>query len=344
MKRMFVLPIIIGAFLTGCSAGSINGIGGEMVTLPFSEGELVPREIVLDGEKSSIEVAAAVKPAVVGIYSNMAEGESIGSGVCVGSGGLIITNAHVVGDAENVKLYLSNDTMTGGEVVWLDEFTDVAMVRADIDLPYLNIVSEEDYAVGEEVLAIGTPLSLQFKHTVTGGIISAVDRTVKISDGGSLDGMIQHDASINPGNSGGPLINLSGEVIGVNTLKVDMAEGIGFALPARIAEPIISRINAGEEEISVVKLGLSAGDAAIAMFNGEIEEKAGVYVKDVKNKSILRKVGLKNGDIITEIDGEKVENIIDLRIKVLEKKYGDTITITFIRNGEEFKKDVELTL
>ena len=171
--------------------------------------------------------------------------KGIGSGVVVHPFGYILTNDHVAGgNPSSISVVFSDGTELEGRTLWSDPTLDLAMakVEAENDLVYAPLGNSEDLAIGETVVAIGTPLALQFQHTVTSGIISGLNRTVKIPTNlgeNFMEDLVQTDASINPGNSGGPLVNIRGEVIGINTVKVTRAEGIGFAIPIDVAMPII---------------------------------------------------------------------------------------------------------
>ena len=211
--------------------------------------DMSERLIAVENSTSSEELAKIVSPAVVGIRSYNQLGESVGTGVCVGKGGYIITNAHVVIDSNNLELYLFNGNVANATEVFRDESLDISILNCSETLPYLALVSE-NCAVGEDVLAVGTPMSLLLKHSYTKGIISALNRTLRVSgDNGDyyMQNLIQHDASLNPGNSGGPLINSKGEVVGINTLKIQSAEGLGFAIPSMSFKSLLNNYVKDEE-------------------------------------------------------------------------------------------------
>ena len=199
----------------------------------------------LSGGFSNI-FAQTVSPAIVAIESASVTNCSIGSGVCVKSGGYVLTNYHVVANQGNIKLYLSDNKVCKAIIVYSNPDLDLAVLKANYAIPFLNIAPSENLVVGQSVFAVGTPLSLNFKQTFSKGIVSALNRSVNVTLTDSscdvIHGLIQHDASINSGNSGGPLLNEFGEVIGINTLKISNAEGLGFAIPSKTFISIIENL------------------------------------------------------------------------------------------------------
>ncbi len=297
-----------------------------------------PRLIESTNYSTSAEVAKSVRPAVVGIYSQDYSSSSIGTGVAISEGGYVLTNSHVVTN-DVVTLYLASGETSKAKLVFRDAGLDLAIVKSETNLPYLGVASESDYNVGEDVLAIGTPLALQFKHSVTKGIISATNRTVKAEgeNGLTLNNLIQHDASINPGNSGGPLVNMKGQVIGINTMKVEDAEGMGFAIPCETITPIFTKLSAGGE-FKPAFLGLGGLDASV--WSGKFNDK-GVFVFDVKKNSPLDKIGVKKGDIILSINDEKIDGMLHLRKIIYSLNSGDEIKIHYLKdNYDTFSKIV----
>lgn len=305
-----------------------------------------PRMITATNSNNLEEIIKNVTPAVVGIsavYSNM---ESVGSGVAIAPKGYIVTNNHVVEGAKNITVYFANKTNAKAKLIWTDPAMDLAIIKTEIDMPYLEIGSSEGINVGADVIAIGTPLTLQFKHTTTKGIVSALNRTIEIdnSDGTTsyLQNLIQHDSSINPGNSGGPLINSAGQVIGINTLKVTDAEGLGFAVPIEIVVPVMNKILKNGIYVTPY-LGMFGFDATIAKFYNKTLENDGVYVLNIDANGPVYQAGLRQGDIIIAIDGLEIKTMLDLRKSVYNFEVGDTTTITFLRNGTQYKKSIAFT-
>ena len=195
------------------------------------------------------DFAKTVSPAIVGITSTIKTTTNIGSGVCVKSGGYIITNYHVIANGGEIVLHLHSGLTCKAVVIYKNPDLDIAVLKANYPVPYLNMVSSNSLIVGQTVYAVGTPLSLNFNQTFTKGIVSGLNRTVSVSlidsDVNVMSNLIQHDASINSGNSGGPLLNEFGEVVGVNTLKINNAEGLGFAIPSVKFIEIFNQIFAG---------------------------------------------------------------------------------------------------
>lgn len=323
MKKLFIIFTFLLIFLSGCIFNNQN-------QAIVSKEEMKPRLIESTNYRNNIEVVKSVSPAVVGIYSEDYNGASIGTGVAVEKGGYVLTNSHVVTN-NNVTLYLASGETTKASLVYRDSSLDLAIVKSNVDLPYLSIATSGDYLVGEDVLAIGTPLTLQFKHTVTKGIISAKNRTIKVegTNGITLQNLIQHDASINPGNSGGPLINLRGQVIGINTLKVEDAEGLGFAIPTETISPVFRKISAsGSYEPAFI--GFVGYDASVFSNNSNIK---GVYVYNVMKDSPMQKMGIEKGDIITHFNGKQIENMLDFRKELYSLNIDDEIQISYIKNN-----------
>lgn len=324
-----ILPMLI---LTGCGD---NYSGHADPTVDMSV-----REISTNSNVS--ELLNQARSAVVGISVTTNSGYSIGSGVSIAPNGYLLTNFHVVEGAKDITLYYADKTKGTAEIMWGDPSIDLAVLKSSRDLPYLSTSFENELSIGDEVYALGTPLTLQFKHTVTKGIISALGRTLESesSYGASfLQSLIQHDASINPGNSGGALINSSGKLIGINTLKATEGEGIGFAIPIEIGRLITEQISK-DNNYTVPYLGIFGFDADIAQVYDESIEEKGVYV--VSSTGPAKEVGIKKGDVITEIDGEQIKSILDLRLVLFSHKIGDVIALKYERNGTQ--NDVELTL
>ena len=301
-------------------------------------------------------VAKKLSPTVVGISTRQVSKDNIfsqeevldgvGSGVIVHSDGYILTNDHVAGGADQINVILQNGDELEGEVKWTDPSLDLAIVKVDVKgLPAAELGDSEQLLVGETVVAIGTPLGLQFQHTVTSGIISALDRLVKVpTDLGRnfMEDLIQTDASINPGNSGGPLINIDGKVIGINTLKVTSAEGIGFAIPINVAKPVIDHF-VREGEYTTPYIGIVGLDRIIAKYymqDGDLKE--GVYVVDIDPRGPAYRAGIRVDDIITRIDDIEVNKMINLRTAIYSRRVGDRVRVSFLRGRQEKSLDMVL--
>ncbi len=307
--------------------------------------DMTPRLITVGDDVSTTDMVEAVKSAVVGITATLSDGYSVGSGVAIASNGYILTNHHVIEGAGTIKVYLVNNLDSYAKVLWSDSALDLAILKADVDMPYLACMSSTELKVGEDVIAIGTPLTLQFKHTVTKGIVSALNRTLEISNiGGTttlMQGLIQHDASINPGNSGGPLISSSGKVVGINTLKATDAEGIAFAIPIEVATAITGKI-ISDVNYKVPKLGIFAYDADIAKFANKTILNNGLYIEDVKKNSCFYNAGVRNGDILLSINDYEVNSMNELRQILYSLNNRDKISLKIMRNNETHILNAEL--
>jgi serine protease Do len=310
------------------------------------------------------EVARIATPSVVGItvekitpssipsiFGRRTESQfGVGSGVIVSPDGYILTNHHVAGGRNNrIIVSLSDGRNVDGETVWSDSVLDLAVVKINQKgLPTVKLGDATKLSVGEPAIAIGNPLGLDFQRTVTLGIISAVNRTIRIETEKGINYMedlIQTDASINPGNSGGPLLNSKAEVVGINTIKVASAEGMGFAIPIDVAKPVVEKlVNTGT--FTEAYFGLFAYDKSLLPYlQTDIEDiKEGIYVAHIDENGPAYKAGLRLGCIIREIDGIKVNTMLQLRTIIFSKNPGDTIMVTHLMHGENEWVTVPVTL
>ena len=268
--------------------------------------------------------------------------QSLGSGVIVESNGIIITNNHVIANADEIKVSLSDKREFKGKVLGTDPKTDIAVLKIEArDLPAIPMGDSSKMEVGEYVLAIGNPFGLH--QTVTMGIISAIGRAnVGISD---YEDFIQTDAAINPGNSGGALVNTRGELIGINTAifsKSGGYMGIGFAIPTNMARAVLESI---KKEGKVVRgwLGVSIQEINpnLAKQFG-IKENAGALVSDVMEKSPAEKAGIKRGDVIVQYQGNPVDNPGHLRNSVAQTRVGTRVKMAIIRDKKEIPVEVNI--
>lgn len=264
----------------------------------------------------------------------------VGSGVVVSSDGYILTNNHVAGGkSKRIVVSFADGRNVDGEVVWADPVLDLAVVKVNLtDLTTLTLGDASKLEVGEPAIAIGNPLGLEFQRTVTSGIISALNRTIRIdTEEGSnyMEDLIQTDASINPGNSGGPLLNSNGEVIGINTIKVSSAEAMGFAIPINVTKPIMEKlISTGS--FTEPYLGLFAYDSKVIPYvDGDAKAQNGIYVAHVDTSGPAYKAGIREGCIIRQVDGSDVNTMLQLRTYIYSKAPGDTINITHLMHGTE---------
>ena len=275
-----------------------------------------------------------------------AEDLGIGTGIVVSEDGYILSNTHVTGDKFSICYVTIDENVYKGTVVFSEPDLDLSIIKINVkNLKPVVLGDSSDIKIGRQVFAIGNPIGYEFKRTVTAGIISAINRTIKIEDGESvsyISDLIQTDATINPGNSGGPLVNNKGEVIGINTVKITSAEGIGFAIPINVIKPVIKKIreNGKFEEAT---LGIYAYDGEVAEYmNLKNKTASGIYVSQVLLNSTTSNTDLKVGDIITSIDGKKLYTINDLREYLYSKEPGNEVILKILRNDREREINVVL--
>ena len=271
----------------------------------------------------------------------------IGSGIIVTEDGYILTNEHVSGSKYG-KCYVTfeNGGNFPADVVWSDSDLDLSIIKINVKgLKAANLGDSNNIKIGEAVYAIGNPIGFEFQKTVTSGIISATNRTIKFDENDKtiyMSNLIQTDATINPGNSGGPLINLNGEVIGINSVKITSAEGIGFATPINIVKPIVEKFKI-DGKFEEAEIGILAYDKnVIPYLNNGIKFESGIYVENISNDSAVKNSGLKIGDIITKIDNRDLNKMNDLREYIYTKKPGDEVTLFILRNRKQIDLKINL--
>jgi serine protease Do len=255
-----------------------------------------------------------------------------GSGFIISSDGYILTNNHVIADAEQITVTLRDGGDRVAKVIGADPDTEVAVIKIDANnLPYLEIADSDKLEVGEWVIAIGNPFGLS--HTVTAGIVSAKGRSVRLAE---YEDFIQTDAAINPGNSGGPLLNLDGKVVGINTAIIGPGGniGIGLAIPINMAKFVYDKLIKGEPIVRG-RLGIQIKDLTSDTAESlGIKETKGIIVIDVVEGSAAEKAGLKRYDVIVEFNGQKVEQANEFRNAVAMLKPGTTVELAVLRDGK----------
>ena len=283
----------------------------------------------------------------------------LGSGVIISESGYILTNEHVSG-IKNSSCYV---TMEDGKnynakVVWSDSDLDLAIIKINIKcIMYASLGDSDSLKVGESVYAIGNPIGFEFQKTVTSGIISALNRTITFSENEQsaqikydkdnqnevyMSNLIQTDATINPGNSGGPLVDNDGKIIGINTVKITSAEGIGFAVPINVIKPILQKLES-DGKFDEASIGIFAYDKnVIPYLNSNINFNKGIYVAQISLDSPAYRSGLQVGDVITKIDDIELEKMCDLREYIYSKKIGDVVRLSVLRNNKE--RNIEVVL
>lgn len=302
---------------------------------------------VIDSVKDSTVGISLLKPDGESILDlNVAEKWGMGTGIIVTRNGYVLTNQHL---AQNVgaKLVvtLNDGKETQGKVVWNEPNIDLAIIKIDEkNLKAATLGNSANSYVGDDVIAIGNPLGVEFQGTTTKGIISGINRAFTFKENNEevfMSGLIQTDASINPGNSGGPLINTDGEVIGINTVKLSDAEGIGFAVPINIVKPIIEKLEKADS-FDEAYLGIYALDREmIPYMDSSIKLDSGIYLTKVDKYGPCGKAGLKVGDIITSIDNIEVDRMVELREYIYSKEPGDAVTLKVVDGNE---KEVKIVL
>lgn len=285
-----------------------------------------------------VEVVDRVMPAVVAVNSyvpgsyfgrNVLVQSGSGSGAVISEDGYIVTNQHVIDDAAQIMVVTSDSRSFEATVVGEDRLTDLALLKIEQSgLTSIVLGNSEDVRVGETVLAAGNPLGY-LKHTVTRGIVSALEREVRAAQSQYAYTYIQTDAVINPGNSGGPLVNLRGEVVGINSAKISGAEGIGLAIPANTVKRVTSDLKK-DGRVRRPQLGILIQN--LSAYTGEPTDQ-GVYISKVDSGSSAAKGGLKAGDVITAVGKKEVRYIAQLFDALLSYYPGDKIELTIERNG-----------
>ncbi|SEN83617.1 serine protease Do [Amphibacillus marinus] len=351
---------IIGFLLLFSGMIPLNTVNLENGTSSNNEPTQNLIQTVTGDDGVSSEVLSNVAGAVVGVANIQsadlwAETADAGTGSGViykveNERAYVVTNHHVIDGATDIEVILTDGERVDAELHGSDELTDLAVLS--IDASYIDTVAEfgnsADLIVGETAIAIGNPLGTEFAGTVTKGIISGLDRSLEIdlNNDGTADwtvDVIQTDAAINPGNSGGALINAQGQVIGINSMKIALSsvEGIGFAIPIDEAQPIIEQLEQ-EGAVSRPFMGISAIDFSSVppqhverTLNLAADQlSGGIVIAEIHNESAASQAGLEIYDVITELNGEPINDMMALRQYLYtETEIGDTITVSFYRDG-----------
>lgn len=367
MKKKILISIsilLIGFLLGGLMFYVLGRIAGQNRHMPYTATPKVPRQI-METSRAFSEIVIAVSPSVVNISTTKVvkrntgpffedpffdlfspfhdfgtpkkwKERSLGSGVIVSQDGYIITNNHVVEKADEIKVTLLDKRTLKGSIVGADPKTDIAIIKIDANnLQTLSWGDSDKLQVGEFVLAIGSPYGLS--NTVTMGIISAVGRAnVGIAD---YEDFIQTDAAINPGNSGGPLVNIKGELIGINTAifsRTGGYQGIGFAVPSNMVRLVMDQlVQKGKVTRGWIGVTIQELTPELAQEFG-LKKSKGALVSDVAKDSPSARAGILKGDIILEFNGKEVKDVSSLRNMVAQSKTGSEITLKILRAGKEF--------
>jgi serine protease Do len=350
------LALVAGIVSGSLSAAAVSSLMRQPATAGGSAAPLGQNvsNVHIDESSAVINAVQAAMPAVVKIQSTTGgTGQSTGTGFIYNSDGWILTNRHVVADAQQLTVILADSRELDGRVYGIDTLTDLAIVKVDAsDLPTVKIGSSGDLEQGQLAIAIGNPLG-EFENTVTTGVVSGLGRQIVAggqtsSSSEQLNNLIQTDAAINPGNSGGPLIDSAGQVIGVNTAVSQDAQGIGFAIPIDVAKPIMQQAVDGQP-LTRPFIGIYyqpvtkqvAKERDLSVESGVIID-AGNDRPAVFPNSPAEAAGLKEGDVITAVDGTEVNADTDLAELLLPHKPGDTVTLRVLRGDSTQEIDVTL--
>lgn len=297
--------------------------------------------------ESVVGISKLKNPGNTVFLENSASQLGLGTGMIVSENGYILTNEHVSGARySNCYVTLPSGKNYKANVVWSDSDIDLSIVKINAkNLPYVSFGDSSKVQVGEKVYAIGNPIGFEFQRTVTSGIVSAVNRTVALTEedkSSYMEDLIQTDATINPGNSGGPLINADGEVIGINSIKITSAEGIGFAVPINIVKTIVQSFTT-QGKFEEASLGIFGYDKnVIPYLNSNLSIDNGIYVVQIKTNSPAAMYGLKERDILLSVDNIPLEKMCDLRCYIYEKKPGDKVEFQVLRNQKKMTINVTL--
>lgn len=370
MKKKIIFIFVI-ALILGYFAGNSNVFSPKKTKAPYTYNFQAPTNLKGEGTAFS-EIVKVLSPTVVNIsttktvkrdiqpFSQLFESplgdffepfnmpkkwkeQSLGSGVIVSSDGYIITNSHVVEKADEIKVTLYDKEDYSGKIIGSDPKTDIAVIKisAREDLPAIKWGDSDSLQVGEFVLAFGNSFGLS--HTVTLGIVSALGRAnVGIAD---YEDFIQTDAAINPGNSGGPLVNVTGELVGINTAifsRTGGYQGIGFAVPSNMAKSVMSELIKGGK-VTRGWLGVTIQDVTSELA-GEfgLKESTGAIITDIFSRSPAEKSGMKRGDIIIEVEGKEVKNVVSLRNMISRSKVGSRLKLKVIRDGKTIPFEIAI--
>lgn len=280
-------------------------------------------------------------------FQTFKEQEGIGSGLIFSSDGYILTNDHVVADAKEILVSLPDGRSFEGKIVGKDNLSDLAVLKIEAqDLPVATLGDSNELRVGQQVIAIGNPLGQDY--SVSSGVISALERDLLIEPENNryLENMIQTDTAINPGNSGGPLLDLNGQVIGINTAIIQDAQGIGFAIPATPAKLVAEQLI---EHGKPLRLGILGGSLTPALANSIRQQTAmtlavdrGAFITRVIQESPAAKAGLKAGDVVVAVNGQEIAGIRELSAEVQRVGFGGTLEMDYFRGEDRQQASVKL--
>ena len=350
-KIIYICSVILSLFI---------GISGTLLVvyyIPNDEGEKVVQEITITESDTIAPAVNKVYDSVVTVLNYGNQLQATGTGFVYKTDdkyGYILTNNHVISGAKKIEVTNTENVTIEATLLGSDEYADLAVLRVDKSfvLQVATLGSSTDSEIGDTVFAVGTPVDVKYAGSVTKGIISGKNRMVNVTldDGGAfMMEVIQTNTAINPGNSGGPLVNINGEVIGINTLKLveDEIEGMGFAIPIEMATSVLDRLEKGEE-IERPLLGVSMVDASnqYALFSYKVyldkDYEKGVVVIDVEKDSPAGIAGLQKNDVILKINDIEIEDTTHLKYILYKYSVGDTVKLEYERDGKSNTVEVKL--
>lgn len=314
---------------------------------PDKEVDNIYKAIILKGMPSVVGITTVSAPTFGNILGG--SGTGLGTGVVIDPKGYILTNSHVVddGNAKQVTVLFNDATSVQAEILWTDKAIDLAVIKVEKEnLPVAELGDSDKIEVGDIAVAIGNPIGLEFERTATEGIISGLDRSIQVknADGtvSKMEGLLQTSAAINPGNSGGPLLNIKGQVIGINSAKAGEGEGLGFAIPINVAKPIVDQfIKSGS--FKKVVMGISVAD--IRVYQQELGVDMGVdqglIIVKMEEGSIAERNGLKTSDVILKFGKKEIKTREDLVKYLYQVKEGDVVKATIWRNDKEMQLEIK---
>ncbi len=371
VRGWLILLIALGMMLSGLVGAAAGGAAVYWATrqasptaqptpaAAASPDRTVVTQTTVEITTAITDAVARVGPAVVTVVNHMqpqmtffgptTPATATGSGVIVSSHGYIVTNNHVVADADRLEVILADGTTLPARLVGVDPYADLAVLKVDGAMPAVaNWGNSDELKPGETVIAIGSPLG-DFKNTVTAGVVSAMGRSIETGAGYQMEDLIQTDAAINQGNSGGPLVNLAGQVVGINTLVVrggglssTVAEGLGFAIPSSTARAVVDQIIA-KGYVSRPYLGIrwqTITPDLVARYR--LGADHGVLITEVLRGSPAAQAGLQRGDILTAISGDSIGEDAPFINLLLRHQPGEKVSLEVVRGGETLHLEVIL--
>jgi S1-C subfamily serine protease len=373
LSLVIVISLLVGALGGGLAGGAIVALSPSLLAIssPVTLPQLAPLAIqtvvvpagqvqVLSEESAIVQATSKVGPAVVtvintlppqrSLFGTSSQPEARGTGVLLDPNGYIVTNNHVVEGNQSLSVLLANGDKRGARLVGTDTFSDLAVLKIEgSGFPIASLGDSSSLQPGQMVVAIGSALG-DFRNTVTMGVVSALGRSLETDKGFNQEDLIQTDAAINRGNSGGPLINLEGQVVGINTMIAGrstntavVAEGLGFAIPASTVRQVVDQIiRSGKVARPYLGVSWQAVTASVASYY-DLPVKAGALVTGVSPNTPASQAGLKTGDIIVRIDDQGVDADTPFVNALMRHKVGDSVKLVVNRGGKELTLDAVLS-